>query len=120
MPQRPFRRHIGSKGQERRGRLLGRRRFDHLVTEISVRTGSRAPRYALWLRLHELGADPEQLARSQCLAFYDEFLLEYLTEHELALSKRQRRSLRRAVRRHDPTRPTPEEGLGAIEEHEEG
>lgn len=86
---------------------MGRRRFDHLVIEISVAVGRRVPRYALWLRLHELGWDPEELSREAALAFCGAPLSGFLGERGLALAPRPRRRLERSVARFDPSVPTP-------------
>lgn len=93
------------------GATLRRRRFDHLFEEISVRIGRLAPRYALWLRLRELGMDAERLSRDDAVAFCRDHLGEFLREHELALGTRQARDLLRSVARHDPTQRTPAEWL---------
>jgi hypothetical protein len=84
---------------------LLRRRFDHLFEEISVRIGRLAPRYALWLRLRELGMDADRLS------FCRDHLDAFLREHELALAPRQARDLLRSVARHDPALRTPAEWL---------
>ena len=90
---------------------LRRRRFDHLFEEISVRIGRLAPRYALWLRLRELGMDADRLSREDVVAFCRDHLGEFLREHELALGPRQARDLLRSVARHDPSLRTPAEWL---------
>lgn len=87
-----------------------RRRFlGHLLNEVSIRTGVVVPRYRLWLALRERGYDPEWLTQRQTLEFCDLHLTAFLQEHGLGLSRRQLRSVRRALARHDPHLPTPEE-----------
>lgn len=86
-----------------------RRRFDHLYEELSVRLGRLAPRYAIWLRLREIGADPELLSRRDAVDFVDRELAGVLAERDLALSPRAARSLRRAVALYDPSVRTPAE-----------
>ena len=81
---------------------MGRRRFDHLVVELSLALGESVPRYRLWLRIHEEGFDPEWLARSQALAFCEAPLERFLEELGLELRPRHLRRLRRAVDRFDP------------------
>lgn len=88
---------------------MGRRCFDHLVAEISVRAGQPVSRWALWLRLRELGSDPEQLSRAEAVAFCDVALPRFLREHCILVSARDLRRLRKTIARLDPTRPTPEE-----------
>jgi hypothetical protein len=90
-----------------------RRGFDHLLAEASLAVGRRLPRYPLWLRLRELGFDPEGLTREQALAFCRGGLRAFLGEHRLALSERAARRLERAVARFDPRRPTPAEWLSS-------
>ncbi len=93
---------------------MRRRRFDHLFEEISVRIGRLAPRYALWLRLRELGMDADLLGREDVVRFCREHLASFLSEHELALAPRQARDLLRSVARHDPALRTPAEWLAGI------
>ena len=90
---------------------MRRRRFDHLFEEISVRIGRLAPRYALWLRLRELGMDADRLSRDDVVAFCRDHLDCFLREHDLLLAPRQARELLRSVARHDPTLRTPAEWL---------
>jgi hypothetical protein len=87
-------------------RLL-RRRFDHLVMEISLAVGRPIPRYPLWLRFHEHGCDPELLTDAIAIAFCDGPLSGFLAENGFTLSKRRLRRLRRAVARFDPDLPRP-------------
>jgi hypothetical protein len=91
-----------------------RRRFDHLFEEVSVRLGRLAPRYALWLRVREAGADPERLTRDAALAFVDRELGAFLAERGLALAPGAARSLRRAVAHYDPATPTPAEWVARL------
>ena len=93
---------------------MRRRRFDHLFEEISVRIGRLAPRYALWLRLQELGMDADALSRDEVVDFCRDHLEGFLREHELALAPRQARDLLRTVARHDPALRTPAEWLAGI------
>jgi len=86
-----------------------RRRFDHLFVELSVAADELVPRYALWLRLHELGWDPVRLDRDEVLAFADDHLAGFLAEHDLRIRPRALRILRRRLRGFDPEQPTPEE-----------
>jgi hypothetical protein len=88
---------------------VGRRRFDHLVQEISVAVGALIPRYALWLRLHELGADPECLLAEEAVAFCEGPLLPFLAEHGHWLAPRALRGLIGSVDRYDPSQRSPED-----------
>jgi hypothetical protein len=88
---------------------MSRRRFEHLVAEISVQVGWRVPRYALWLQLRHEGMDPEALSRSAAVEFCDGPLHHLLAEYGVLLPARHRRRLLRSVERFDPDQPTPEE-----------
>ena len=76
-----------------------------------MRIGRLAPRYALWLRLRELGMDADLLSQSDVVSFCRDHLDAFLREHELALAPRQARDLLRSVARHDPALRTPAEWL---------
>jgi hypothetical protein len=90
---------------------VSRRRFDHLVAEISVAAGIRIPRYDLWLWIHDHGCDPEAMTARATVAFCDGSLSNFLAERDLELSPRAQRRLLRAVSRYDPDVPSPEELL---------
>jgi len=93
---------------------MARRRFDHLVVEISVAVSRVIPRYALWLRLGELGTPPEHLARTAALTFCDEHLEDFLEEQGLSISPRAMRRLRQAILRFDARQPTPYEWMQRV------
>lgn len=86
-----------------------RSRFDHLFVELSVRLGRLAPRYPLWLRFHEIGLDPGGVSREQMVAFCRDELADFLRENGLSLPQRAARGLERAVARHNPLVPSPED-----------
>ena len=88
---------------------MERRRFNHLVVELSVAVGRVVPRYALWLRLGELDWNPDSLTTEQALAFVDEHLGSFLDEHSLSLPQREAKGLRKQLARFDPRYPTPYE-----------
>ena len=93
---------------------MSRRRFDHLVLEISLAVGERIPRYPLWLRLHELGWNPEQLSGQAAIAFCGAPLTRFLADHGLAIPPHARRRLERNLRRYDPAILTPYERMARI------
>lgn len=88
---------------------MARRRFDHLVMELSLALDRPIPRYPLWLYLHEVGYDPELLTRREAVEFCERYLDFFLARHGAALAPRRARRLLRQVERFDPTFPTPEE-----------
>lgn len=91
-----------------------RRRFDHFFVELSVAVGHPVPRYALWLRLQELGWDPDLLSEEAVTSFCDEHVLDFLAADCLTLDAKTLRRLRRRLVRFDPRHPTPEETLTRI------
>ncbi len=88
---------------------MRRRRFDHMVNEISVEVGRQVPRFALWTALRDAGMDPESLSREGVLAFFDGHLRGFLRAHGMALAARGARRVRRRIARYDPAWPSPEE-----------
>ena len=103
----PHRAHFLPEGRD----AVSRRRFDHLVTEISVAANARIPRYDLWLCIHKSGCDPETLSSRATVDFCGRPLSDFLEAHNLRLSPRAHRRLLRAVERYDPNVPSPEELL---------
>jgi len=91
-----------------------RRRFDHLIIEISLALDRNLPRYPLWLDFKERGMDPEYLTREAVIAFCDERLPEFLAQLGYRVPPRRLRRLRRAVARFDPSLPTPYERMARI------
>lgn len=91
-----------------------RRGFERLFTELSVAVGQVVPRYALWLRIGELGLDPARLGRSDVVSFCDEHLPAFLAEHQLALTERRQRRLIRSLSRFDPRHLSPDEHIARI------
>ena len=53
------------------------------MIEVSLATGERVPRYALWLKLHERGSNPEELTRNAAMAFCDGPLQTFLADRGL-------------------------------------
>jgi len=93
---------------------MNRRRFDNLVIELSVAAGELVPRYALWLRLQELGCDPVVLSQGDVRVFLDEHLGPFLEREALCIRPREVRRLRKRLLRYDPRHATPEEVLHRI------
>jgi hypothetical protein len=91
-----------------------RRRFDHLILEISLALNRNLPRYPLWITFKELGMDPEFLTREAVIEFCDEHLADFLARLGYVLPPRRIRRLQRAVARFDPALPTPYERMARI------
>lgn len=90
---------------------MGRRRFEHLVVELSIAVSAGVARYDLWLLLRELGSNPEHLTCEAVIAFHDFHLVDYLARHGLSIRPRAARRLRRALKRFDSRFPTPYEQM---------
>ena len=86
---------------------MSRRRFEHLVVELSLAVEQTIPRYRLWLRLHDFGWDPEKLNLEQALAFCEGPVNTFLAESGLTMSSRAHRHMRKEVGRFDPNILTP-------------
>lgn len=95
-------------------RPLDRRRFDHLVIELSVAIGVRVPRYPLWLRMHEQGFNPDDLSREDVVSFCGTSLSGFLASRGLHIGERARRRLQRQMERFDPAVPTPYERMARL------
>ena len=81
---------------------MSRRRFEHFVVELSLAVEQTIPRYRLWLRMHDLGWNPEDLSLEQAVSFCDSPLRIFLAESGLKLTSRSVRRLRKEVGRFDP------------------
>lgn len=90
---------------------VSRRCFDHFHAELSVEIGKLVPRYALWLRMQEVGIQPTDLSPRQTLCFIEADLDAFLATEGLDLAERARTRLSRRMRRFDPRRPTPYETM---------
>ena len=93
---------------------VSRRRFEHLVVELSLAVEKTIPRYRLWLRMHDLGWNPEDLGLEEALSFCDNYLRIFLAESGLQMSSRSVRRLRREVGRFDPNVLTPYERVAEL------
>lgn len=90
---------------------MPRRRFEHLIVELSVAAGSTVPRYPLWILLGEQFGSPEHLPRAAAVAFCDLHLDDFLSEQHLSISPPAKRRLRRAISRFDARQATPYEWM---------
>ena len=71
--------------------------------------GVRLHRYQLWMQMCESDCNPEDLNRSQLLAFYDNGLSDYLAGQGVSAKPNAWRRLRRAMEVYDPRHSTPYE-----------
>lgn len=93
---------------------MRRKRFNQLVAELSVLAGEPIDRYALWMRFHDLGLEPESLSHLQVLRFCDGHLEAFVAEQGLRISRRGYRKLLRALTRDEPAPPpVPDESLSS-------
>ena len=90
------------------------RYFEHLYCEISTAAARRVSRFDLWLRIHEVGGDPDALTRRQVRLFVDQQLGGLLSEEGIRLEGRQRRRLEFSLLDFDPDHPTPAEWLAGV------
>ena len=90
---------------------MSRKLFNHLFVELSVNVGARVPRYALWLRIHDLGCDPEALRLVEALAFCEGPVDGFLADRGFSLSRRSRRRLLKSLAKYDPFHPSPQDRL---------
>jgi len=88
---------------------MSRRRFEHLLVEISLSVDARVHRYRLWLDLKERGLDPAALSRESALDYCRGPLQGFLATQGYRIDERARRRLLRSVERFAPEIPTPEE-----------
>lgn len=95
---------------------MGRRRFEHLVMELSLAVEQTIPRYRLWLRLHDFGWDPENLELEHAVAFCKGPLKIFLAESGLQMSARASRHMRKEVGRFDPNILTPYDRMAEMSE----
>lgn len=90
---------------------MRRRRFNHLLSELSLAVGAPIPRFQLWMELHEYGWDPELLTRDAAIAFCQAPVHTFLASRRLRLSARASRILRRRIAQYDASAREPEDHL---------
>lgn len=96
---------------------MGRRLFRHLIIELSHAVGQHVSRYDLWVYLHEVGLDPENLSPEEAVAFCRGPLAEFLAEKDLSLEPRACRRLQREIGRHGGCLTDPYERLERLESY---
>ena len=93
---------------------MKRRRFDHLVAELSVALDRWVARYALWQAVKEAGYDPESWTGTEAERFCASELPRWLRRNGHALPEARLLRVARSVARLDPTRLTPEEHFARL------
>jgi hypothetical protein len=90
---------------------MGRRVFNRIVIEISLSVGYLVSRYALWVYLHELEIDPEQMTVEDAARFCGVPLERFLAAQGIRLEPGEERRLEKRIRRINPYRPDPYDRL---------
>jgi hypothetical protein len=93
---------------------MGRRRFDRLVTELSVALERWVPRYPLWQAVHAAGYDPERWNGADVERFCLRELPRWLRLQGYTLSNARVERLARTLGRFDPSHLTPEEHFARL------
>jgi len=94
---------------------VGRRVFNRLVVEISLAVGHYVSRYALWMYVHELGIDPEQMSVQEAQGFCGVPLRRFLSAQGLRLEPGELRRLERQLCRINPYRADPYDRLARLD-----
>lgn len=93
---------------------MRRRRFDHLVVELSLALDRSVPRYSLWQAVRGVGLDPEAWSGVEAQRFCTAELPRWLRRQGFALAEPRLERLARSIARFDPRRLTPEEHFARI------
>jgi hypothetical protein len=93
---------------------MKRRRFDHLVVELSVALDRWVARYALWQAVKEAGYDPESWSGPEAQRFCTIELPRWLRRSGQTVSEARLQKLARSVARFDPALLTPEEHFARL------
>lgn len=94
---------------------MGRRVFNRLVIEISLAVRHCVSRYALWVYLHELDVDPEQMTAKDAAEFCGIRLRRYLATQGIRLEPSELLRLERQIRGINPYRPDPYDRIDGAE-----
>jgi len=98
---------------------VDRRRFDHLFSEISLVSGAGISRFRLWLYLRESGAEPDDLSRSDAIAFCRTGTREFAQQEGLQLTLWQRYRLLRRIAAFEPAHATPVDHFDDLDPRED-
>jgi hypothetical protein len=93
---------------------MKRRRFDHMVVELSVALDRWVARYALWQAVKDAGYDPESWSGAEAERFCTTELPRWLRRSGHSLAESRLHRLARSVARFDPSRLTPEEHFARL------
>jgi hypothetical protein len=96
---------------------MGRRVFNRLVIEISLAVGYYVSRYALWVYMHELEIDPEQMTAQDVRGFCGPHLRRFLAAQGILLEPGELRKLERQIREINPYRADPFDRIDGAEPH---
>jgi hypothetical protein len=94
---------------------MGRRVFNRLVIEISLSVGHCVSRYALWLYLHELDLDPEEMTAGDAAELCGVRLRRFLAAEGIRLEPGELHKLERRIRGINPYRPDPYDRIEGME-----
>ena len=93
---------------------MKRRRFDHMVVELSVAVDRWVARYALWQAVKDAGYDPECWSGPEAERFCTLELPRWLRRSGHTVPEARLQRLARSVARFDPALLTPEEHFARL------
>ena len=94
---------------------MGRRVFNRLVIEISLAVGHCISRYALWMYVHELELDPEQMTAQDAAELCGTPLRRFLATQGIRLEPGELHKLESQIRRINPYRADPYDRVDGME-----
>jgi hypothetical protein len=94
---------------------MGRRVFNRLVIEISLAVGHCVSRYALWMTMHELDIDPEQMTAQDAAGFCGAPLRRFLAAQGIRLEPGELHRLEKQIRGINPYRADPYDRIDGME-----
>jgi hypothetical protein len=94
---------------------MGRRVFNRLVIEISLAVGHFISRYALWMYVHELDLDPEEMTAQDAAALCGVPLRRFLATQAIRLEPGELRRLESRIRKINPYRADPYDRVDGME-----
>jgi hypothetical protein len=94
---------------------MGRRVFNRLVIEISLAVGHCISRYALWMYVHELDLDPEEMTAQDAAGLCGLPLRRFLAAQAIRLEPGELRRLESRIRKINPYRADPYDRVDGME-----